>query len=345
MNKQFKISYLIFFVIFTVNLFSNESFYTISVCSTSSYKDAILCKDKVLNEHKFDILITKSKDTKYRTNYGFFNSYKEAKEIEKDLIYKIKKQKTFILEINKDIDFELFEFYPKESQREKIAYLTFDDGPITGTRNILEVTQEEGISVSMFFIGKHIEDFKKIYEDALTYSNITIANHTYSHANGKYAKFYSDADLVVEDIKKADFILSQDRVSKIESEFLPVRLAGRNVFRLPEISKNDNALAQEQVEKELLAYDKIFEEGFYIYGWDLEWNYEANGKPVQTPMEIVNKMEYIHEKNYTRVENKVVLLMHDRMFANQFNGKENLQTLITLLKNNGWKFENIEQYL
>lgn len=258
-----------------------------------------------------------------------------------------KKIKIFIYIIFIFLSTNLFCFETKndENYREKIAYLTFDDGPLNATKNILEVIEKENVPVSMFFIGKHIEDFRKIYENALTFPNITIANHTYSHANGKYAKFYNNANIVVEDIKKADSIISKDRVSKTESNFLPVRLAGRNVFRLPIISINDNALEKEQIEKELLGYEKVFEEGFYIYGWDLEWNYGVDGEPTQTPLEVVNAMEYIHFKNRTRVENKVVLLMHDKMFATQFNGKENLQMLITLLKNNGWKFENIEQYL
>ena len=46
-----------------------------------------------------------------------------------------------------------------------------------------------------------------------------------------------------------------------------------------------------------------------------------------------------------RVENKVVLLMHDKMFATQFNGKEKFTNANHTFKNNGWKFENIEQYL
>ena len=36
--------------------------------------------------------------------------------------------------------------------------------------------------------------------------------------------------------------------------------------------------------------------------------------------------------------------MHDFMFSNNFDGKENLKTLIQLLKNGGWSFENIENY-
>lgn len=232
----------------------------------------------------------------------------------------------------------------KEKPAEKIAYLTFDDGPIMATKNIIEVIKEEDIPVSMFFVGNQIENFRSIYETALSYKNITIGNHSYCHANGKYKQFYVNSDEVVNDIKKANEIISKDRSSTTQSHFLPTRLAGRNVFRLPFISRDDFGLDKEQTAKEWLGYEKVFKEGFYIYGWDVEWSNNAIGKPVESPMDIVNTMENVCAKNRSRLPNKVVVLMHDRMFYNRFNGKENLQTFIRLLKDNGWKFENIERY-
>lgn len=231
----------------------------------------------------------------------------------------------------------------KKTKKEKIALLTFDDGPLKSTKNILEVISQENIPVSMFFIGHQIENFKSIYEEALSFLNITIGNHTYSHANNKYIKFYSNPVLVVEDVKKANILLSNNRKSKTSSAFLPVRLAGRNVFRLPTITKNDNMIEEKQRKIELIGYDDIYKEGFYIYGWDLEWSYEKNGKPIQTPNEIYESMEKVYTRNH-ETTNKVVLLMHDFMFTNNFNGKENLKTLIALLKNNGWSFQNIDSY-
>ncbi|WP_418187396.1 polysaccharide deacetylase family protein [Aliarcobacter lanthieri] len=230
---------------------------------------------------------------------------------------------------------------PKE---QKIVLLTFDDGPIKATKNVLKVIKKEDIPITMFFIGSQIEKSKHIYEKALNFSNITIANHTYSHANHKYKKFYSNPLNVVEDIKKANDIISHDRISNSASDFLPVRLAGRNVFRLPDIKINDYAISKEQQEKEMSVYDDLFNEGFYIYGWDIEWEYEFNGQPIQTPEEVLNSMERIYKSKLTTKENKVILLMHDIMFSSHFEGEKNLNTLITLLKNHGWSFESIENY-
>ncbi|AXK49019.1 polysaccharide deacetylase [Aliarcobacter trophiarum LMG 25534] len=240
--------------------------------------------------------------------------------------------------------FTILSLYTFGNTDNKIALLTFDDGPIISTKNIIEVVREEDIPVTMFFVGCQIEVFQNIYKDAISYPNILIANHTYSHANNKYRKFYSNPTLVVEDIKKANEIVGLDNVSNTSSLYLPVRLAGRNVFRLPTITKNDNMIDEVQREKEIVGYDDIYKEGYYIYGWDIEWASEKDGKPILTPQEIYNDMEKIYQKKLSSKENKVVLLMHDFMFSNNFDGKENLRTLIQLLKNGGWSFENIENY-
>ena len=353
-----RINFILFFL--SINLFSNDEFYTISICSNISYKDAVNCKNNILKEHKYDITITKDKEAKYyRTNYGIFNSKEEAQKIKDTLPDSLDKFQPLIIKLDKKVsNFEFYEIYPinqktkivekeelkKDITNKKIAILTFDDGPLRATKNILEVVNEENIPATMFFIASQIENFKSIYEQALSYSNISIANHTYSHANNKYKKFYSNPDLVVEDIIKANSIISEDRSSKTASAFLPVRLAGRNVFRLPIITKNDNMIKKEQREIEIIGYDNIYKEGYYIYGWDIDWPYEPNGRPAKTPDEILNSMEKIYSKNSSSKNNKVILLMHDFMFSNNFNGKENLKTLIQLLKENGWSFENIENY-
>ena len=154
--------------------------------------------------------------------------------------------------------FTILSLYSFATTNNKIALLTFDDGPIKATKNIIETVREENIPVTMFFVGCQIENFPNIYKDAINYPNILIANHTYSHANNRYRKFYSDPLLVVEDIKKANSIVGVDNISNTSSAFLPVRLAGRNVFRLPTITKNDNMIDTIQREKEIVGYDDIY---------------------------------------------------------------------------------------
>lgn len=115
--------------------------------------------------------------------------------------------------------FTILSLYSFATTNNKIALLTFDDGPIKATKNIIETVREENIPVTMFFIGCQIENFPNIYKDAINYPNILIGNHTYSHANNRYRKFYSDPLLVVEDIKKANSIVGVDNISNTSSAF------------------------------------------------------------------------------------------------------------------------------
>ena len=362
--------YFLVFTIFSINLFANSYFYTVTVCTNTNYKDALYCKNSLLKEHKYDIFIIKDKNF-YQTTYGKFTTAKEAYKVQNSLNENAKRFQPFASKIfNKQDFYELFETYQskvtenifqktatknekteqkvvkkgtedlKLEDKEKIIYLTFDDGPIKSTNIILDVLEEQDIPATMFFIGYQAQKLKDIYERAKNLKNIQIANHTYSHANGKYRKFYKDPVGVLEDIKMAENILNQD----ISKDFLALRLAGRNVFRLENIFKDDLNIDKYQRKIEVISYDKLFEENFLIYGWDVEWEYEQSGRPKYDVFEVVNRIEYIYKKELMAKKNKVVLLMHDIMFGKQFNGKENLSILIEELKKLNWKFDVIDNY-
>lgn len=349
------------FTIFSINLFANTYFYTVTICTNTNYQDALYCKNTLLKEHKYDIFIIKDNGL-YKTTYGKFPLAKDAYKVQNNLNENTKRFQPFVSKIFTTENFyEIFEVFEskaatkttnqplkvnnkailnKNDEKEKIIYLTFDDGPISYTSEILDVLEEQNIPATMFFIGYQVENLKSTYERAKNIQNIQIANHTYSHANGKYRKFYKDSFGVLEDVKKAEFLLNQDK----SDDLLALRLAGRNVFRLQNISKNDFSINKTQRDIENISYDKLFEENFLIYGWDIEWEHEQSGRPIQEPLEMIDRIEYIYKKQSLVKKNKVILLMHDIMFGKQFNGKENLTTLIKELKRLNWKFDIIDNY-
>lgn len=218
----------------------------------------------------------------------------------------------------------------------KIAYLSFDDGPILASHNVMKVLKEQDIKASFFYIGFQMLSNKSILTQARTLPKILLANHTYSHANGKYQKFYSDADGVLQDVNKAQKILDTS------TKFL--RLAGRNVFRLPQISSNDIAINSSQTSIEKLAYDKVAKAGYEIFGWDVEWRFDKAGRPTQSPYEVVKEMEYSVKHGRSKKKGKVILLSHDIMFGDNYDGVNNLTTFIKLLKKNGWAFDSLDNY-
>src|SRR5215470_13440826 len=44
----------------------------------------------------------------------------------------------------------------KPVKKKKKIYLTFDDGPNKGTRNVLDIVQQENIPVTFFIVGEHV---------------------------------------------------------------------------------------------------------------------------------------------------------------------------------------------
>lgn len=227
---------------------------------------------------------------------------------------------------------------------EKTIFLTFDDGPTYGTDNILAVIEEEKVAATLFIVGMNVIKNKDTYQRILTSKYATIANHTYSHANGKYREFYDNADKVFNDVNKNNQILVNAQTIE-ETKLLPLRLAGRNVFRLPNLSANDYSLPKEQRLNEHSKYNTLHAQGYHIFGWDIEWEYTQEGKVKTTPNQLANQIEYLYKHKRSKIQNKIILLMHDFTFTNRLNGKENLRTLIKLLKKRGWKFETISNYL
>jgi len=229
-----------------------------------------------------------------------------------------------------------------KSKNNKTIYLTFDDGPLNGTQNIISILDQTKTPATMFMIGKHIDTNsyrEELFLRAIDIPNIFVANHTYSHANGQYRRFYSNSFKVVNDLNEMEYKL---KVYDPFHTFKCCRLAGRNVFRIEGIKKNDPAIKRF---KEYKTYDALEDNGYKIFGWDCEYSYNPkNGRPYISPQLLVDNIEKIYKSGKTKKPNKLILLMHDFEFQNRFNGKKKLKKLISLLQKNGWSFETLESY-
>jgi len=232
--------------------------------------------------------------------------------------------------------------YIQPVSADKTIYLTFDDGPLSGTENVIDVLSQDSIPATMFMIGKHIDSSryrKELFLNAIDEPYILVANHTYSHANGRYRHFYSSISRVKKDLQKMENkLLNQDPAHG----FMCCRLAGRNVFRLPNIRKNDPAIKRS---REYDAYNALRDDGFSIFGWDYQWSYNPkNGKPYKSPQTLVRDIEKIYHRGRTKKAGKLILLMHDFEFKDRFNGKKKLRKFITLLQERGWSFGTLDSY-
>jgi peptidoglycan-N-acetylglucosamine deacetylase len=212
-------------------------------------------------------------------------------------------------------------------------YLTFDDGPLGGSKKINEAVLEEKIKINVFVVGVHAQRKKsmlRLFNLYLQNPFIEVGNHSYSHAHNRYKTFYNDPAKVL-----ADFLKCQDKLN------IPLKLArlpGRNQWRLKDTAIND-------VNGGAASADLLFKEGFKVFGWDLEWQHDAEtGVPVQTVDDITEKIETLLKEGKTVHQNHLVLLAHDEMFGKGWEESE-LKQLIEQLKAKGnYTFEHLSKY-
>ncbi len=224
---------------------------------------------------------------------------------------------------------------PNEANATKELYLTFDDGPLRGTGNVLKILQEEGVAATMFCVARHAKHHRKLLQQEYSMPNLLVANHTYSHANGRYRHFYSHTFELLSDIEHAQLVLGGRKY---------LRLAGRNVWRTPEIKRDDLAIVALRGRVEVPQYDSIAKEGFHIYGWDTEWHFHhRNHKPIESAQRLAKKIERLYKNKRLAKPGKVILLAHDFMFKSK-KAADQLRRFIRIMKENGWSFYTIKHY-
>jgi peptidoglycan/xylan/chitin deacetylase (PgdA/CDA1 family) len=226
------------------------------------------------------------------------------------------------------------------SAADRTIYLTFDDGPLPGTGNILAVLQKENVPAAMFMVGLHVETQphgRSLLADAKALPLVTVGNHSYSHANNRYKVYYSNTTAVIADMLRANRVLGLTVPTR-------ARLPGRNVFRLQNVFSDDLSINVRQWEKEWLDYELVAAAGFRIYGWDFEWVHSDNGTPVQSVAHLMDEIDHLFRYGRFTRKGKMILLMHDQMFQDKFNGTDNLTALIKGLRKRGYAFGDIATF-
>ena len=214
----------------------------------------------------------------------------------------------------------------------KYIYLTIDDVPTDGSAYIDSIVTVEKVKTNLFLVGSHINGsrrFLRYYESLQNNPYIEMYNHSYSHANNKYANFYKNPELVLADFEKnqAEFGITH----KI------ARLPGRNLWMVGERKKNCRQTGT-------TAAEFLAENGYEIFGWDVEWGYNPKDyTPEQSVDELIKKIEDIYHSSMTFTPNHIVLLIHNQMFR-KISDKNNLQELINELRRNDFTFEYLSTY-
>lgn len=201
---------------------------------------------------------------------------------------------------------------------EKIAYLTFDDGPnITVTPKILDILKEKEVKATFFVIGKYVEEHPEITKRAYEEGHY-IANHGYYHNN---AILYKSEESFINEIKKTDLAIGKA---------IGIENYCSHVFRFP----NGYMSSQNKAKKKQVA--TLLSKMDYAY---IDWNCLNNDSMKKyTKEQLLNNL-----KKSCKNKNTLVILMHDTKDVS--NSSEVLEESIEYLKTKGYQFENFYHLL
>ena len=198
------------------------------------------------------------------------------------------------------------------NQKEKIAYLTFDDGPtLKSTSKILDILSEENGKATFFVIGKHVKEHPELVKRTYDEGHY-IANHSYSHNN----KLYANADSFLDEILSTDVEICKAIGKENYSS---------HVFRFP------NGYMAPSFKTKKQEYAKLFSDIDYTY---IDWNaLNKDSEKKYSHTELLNNL-----KNSSKNKGTLVILMHDTSDVNETHLV--LKDSIHYLKEQGYIFQN-----
>ena len=220
-------------------------------------------------------------------------------------------QKEFLLEV------PVMEILERTSQRvqepdvQKIAYLTFDDGPSENTDKILDVLKEKGVKATFFVVGKTGEKARERYRRIVEEGH-TLGLHSYSH---RYEEIYGSLENFKSDVLKLKEYLYQ--------------ITGEDVwvYRFP--GGSSNSVAKISIKE---CIDFLDEEGIVYFDWNAS---SEDAVEVNASCSVLNSNILRDALRYERP----VILMHDLYEC--CNTADGLEMLIDRLLKEGYQIEEI----
>ena len=198
-----------------------------------------------------------------------------------------------------------------EKNRDGVIYLTFDDGPKSGTTDvILDILKEEGVKATFFVTnGGPDELIKRAYDEGHTIALHT-ASHEYSYVYSSVENYYNDLKVVSDRVK---------RITGVESK----------IVRFPGGSSNTVSGKYTPGIMSFLTQD-LLSKGYKYYDWNLSSGDASYGS--HTGEEISRNV--INNLSSTRVN---MVLMHDiKPYT-----RDALRDIIRYGKEHGYTFDKI----
>ncbi|CAM2943048.1 polysaccharide deacetylase family protein [Hathewaya histolytica] len=203
----------------------------------------------------------------------------------------------------------------EEEKKEKVIYLTFDDGPSpNNTLKVLDILKEEKVTATFFLIGESAEKYPHIVKE-LNKNGMAIGAHSYTH---KTSYIYRSQENYKEDMCKC--VASLEQI--IGKDLI-------NIIRMPCGSSTNicNKAVKKEIKKCVLNKD------LYYIDWNVTGE-DAIGKNVPKAKIKRNILKT------TKGKNEVVLLLHDGYYNT--TTREVLRDVIQHYKKEGYTFKNLK---
>ncbi len=219
-----------------------------------------------------------------------------------------------------------------ENNKQKL-YLTFDDGPNPGTRIVIDALKEYKLPATFYMIGLHCyygPMQEGLWQEVNKVPFFEVTNHSFTHAyKNRFATFYNDVPGAVQ-----DFIRNQDSL-KFNNTI--VRGPGSNVWRLP------GTYIDHKFGKRTQVMDSLFSLGFYITGWDWEWEHR-NNKAKQSATTLYSEVKSMFTQQKLNKQNHLVLLTHDAIFSDTADAAQLRQFFGLIKADTAIELRTISQY-
>lgn len=204
--------------------------------------------------------------------------------------------------------------------KEKVAYLTFDDGPSPLTPQVLDILKQHGVKATFFVVGRNIEGREETLQRMVAEGHV-IGGHTYSH---DYRIIYRDAASFYDDLERGNQLIEQVTGKK------PA------IFRFPGGSTNTISQKYQDPTKygpqQSVMTDIIKEaekRGYLFIDWNVE-NGDARPGSYTTASSVNSVKQQVQNKR------DIVVLMHDS--APKAATVQSLPAIIHFLKEQGYTF-------
>lgn len=200
-----------------------------------------------------------------------------------------------------------------ESDTQKVAYLTFDDGPSKLTEEYLKILKEEQVRATFFLIGQQVEgDLVDVVKQEIKEGH-EVGIHTYCH---RAEEIYASGESYCMDLQKTKTCLEK------KLNISP------KLFRFPWGSANAYVKSYKES-----VIEQMKEEGIDYADWNVSGEDSVGCPSTDTILANVRK-------DYTKYNDPVILLHDSATCKATLNS---LRPIIRELKDNGYTFATLSE--